>query len=249
MNIKNKVAIITGSSSGIGRATAFLLAQEGVKIVINSNSNIVGGKEVAEQINRSNGEAIYIQGDMSNEDDVLNLYRKTVEKFGTVDILINNAGKTIAQPFIEASRDNWERAFNDNLLSAVFCSREAAKIMLPKKHGTIINTTSVRGLEHTGREGIMAYSAAKAAVINFTKTLAKQLAPYITVNAIAPGFVFTQNYEKNSIEQNEAFTNATLIKRFIKAEEIAEAYLFLVKTEVITGEVLVVDGGFSLKIA
>lgn len=249
MNLKDKVAIITGSSSGIGRATAYLFAQQGAKVVVNSHSNLAGGQEVVTRINQMGGSALYFQGDMSVEANVIELFRQTLDKFGTVDILINNAGKTISQPFVEASRENWERAFNDNLMSAVFCSREASKIMMAQNRGSIINTASVRGLENTGREGIMAYSAAKAALINFTKTLAKLLAPNITVNAIAPGFVWTQNYEKNPKEVNDAFANASLIKRFIQPEEIAEAYAFLAKSEVITGEVLVVDGGFSLKVA
>ncbi len=156
---------------------------------------------------------------------MLNLFQQTLEKFGRLDILVNNAGRSFGQPFAEASRENWERAFNDNLMSAVFCAREAAKSMLAQGGGSIINTVSVRGMEHTGREGIMAYSAAKAGLINFTKTLAKQLAPWIMVNAVAPGFVYTRNFERFSKEQNDAFINATLIKRFITVEEIAEAYL------------------------
>lgn len=249
MNLKNKVTIITGSSSGIGKSIAYLFAREGAYVVVNSDSNLTGGQEVVTQINQMGGSAIYIQGDMAVEANVIELFRQTLDKFETVDILINNAGKTIGQPFVEATRENWERAFNDNLMSAVFCSKEASKIMMAKKRGSIINTASVRGLENTGREGIMAYSAAKAALINFTKTLAKQLAPNITVNAIAPGFVWTQNYEKNPKEVNDAFSNATLIKRFIQPEEIAEAYAFLARSEIVTGEVLVVDGGFSLKVA
>jgi 3-oxoacyl-[acyl-carrier protein] reductase len=249
MEIKNKVAIITGSSSNIGKATALLFAKAGVKTVINSNINITGGQEVANQIVNLGGEAIFVQADVSIEQDVLRLFDRTMDQFGTVDILINNAGVTLGQPFLETTVDIWQQAVANNLISAVLCSREAAKIMLKKEQGSIINTVSVRGIEHTGREGIMAYSAAKAGLINFTKTLAKELAPNIFVNAIAPGFVYTHNFAKMSQELVDSFINATLIKRFIQPEEIAESYLFLARSNIITGEVLVVDGGFTLKVA
>lgn len=249
MNLKDKVVVITGSSSNIGKATALLFAKAGSKLIINSNTNIAGGQEVAKQIVDSGGQAIYIQADVSNEKEVIRLFNQTIKKFGTVDVLINNAGTTPGQPFLETTVDVWQKAFADNLLSAVLCSREAAKIMLKNERGSIINTSSIRGLENTGREGLMAYSAAKAGIINFTKTLAKQLAPSIFVNAVAPGFVYTHNYDKMPQAQKDAFINATLIKRFIKPDEIAESYLFLAHSDIITGEVLVVDGGFTLKVA
>ena len=249
MNIKNKIAIITGSSSNIGKATALLFAKAGAKVVINANINITGGQEVVHEISNLGEEAIFVQADVSVEQDVLRLFDKTIDQFGTVDILINNAGVTYSQPFLETTVEIWQQAFATNLVSAVLCSREAAKIMLKKGQGSIINTVSVRGLEHTGREGIMAYSAAKAGLINFTKTLAKELAPNIFVNAVAPGFVYTHNFAKMPKEQLDSFINATLIKRFIQPEEIAESYLFLAQSTIITGEVLVVDGGFTLKIA
>jgi 3-oxoacyl-[acyl-carrier protein] reductase len=249
MDIKNKVAIITGSSSNIGKATALLFAQAGAKVVINSNINITGGQEVVNTIAKLGGEAIFVQADVSLEQDVLRLFNRTIDQFGTVDILINNAGVTLGQPFLETTVDIWQQALASNLISAVLCSREAAKIMLKKEQGSIINTVSVRGIEHTGREGIMAYSAAKAGLINFTKTLAKELAPNIFVNAIAPGFVYTHNFAKMPQELVDSFINATLIKRFIQPEEIAESYLFLARSNIITGEVLVVDGGFTLKVA
>lgn len=249
MEIRDKVVIITGSSSGIGRATALLFAKEGAKVVVNSKTNVTGGKDVVDKIISLGGQAIYVQGDLSTEKDVTNLFQHTLERFGTVDILINNAGSTLGEPFLDTTVENWQFAFNNNLLLAVLCSREAAKIMLKKEHGSIINTSSVRGIDHTGREGIMAYSAAKAAMINFTKTLAKQLAPKITVNAVAPGFVYTPNYDKMSQELKDAFIDATLIKRFVRVEEIAEVYLFLARSEIITGHVLVADGGFTLKVA
>lgn len=118
---------------------------------------------------------------------------------------------------------------------------------MEKRSGAILNTSSIRGLSHCGREGIMAYSAAKAAVISFTKTLAKQLAPYVTVNAVAPGFVYTRAYDGMTDEAKRAFIEATALKRWIQPEEIADAFVYLASASAVTGEVLVVDGGFALK--
>jgi len=119
--------------------------------------------------------------------------------------------------------------------------------IMGEKGGAIVNTASIRGLDATGRPGIMAYSAAKAAMINFTKTLAKELAPRITVNAVAPGFVTTPNYDKTPEETKKEFIDGTLIKRWLQPEEIAEGILYLAGSPGVTGEVLVIDGGFSLK--
>ena len=248
MMFENKIVVITGSSSGIGRATAIKFAKAGANIVVNSRSNVSGGHEVVEKIEQLGQKAIYVQGDLSEPDCVTALFESTLKTFGTVDILINNAGGAAGQPFLETTRDHWVKAFDANLFSAVLCAREAAKIMLKKGEGTIINTSSVRGIAHTGREGIMAYSAAKAAVINFTKTLAKELAPNITVNAVAPGFVYTSNYDNFPQELKDAFIEATTIKRFIHVDEIADAFMYLASTNAVTGAVLVVDGGFTLKL-
>jgi len=150
-------------------------------------------------------------------------------------------------PFPEITKDNLLDQFNNNFFGTVLCSKEASRIMKQKGRGKIINTASIRGLGQTGREGIMAYSAAKAAVINFTKTLAKELAPNITVNAVAPGFVITPNYAQTPEKVKKEFIDGTLIKRWIKPDEIAEAYLFLATSDVITGQIIIVDGGFTLK--
>lgn len=130
------------------------------------------------------------------------------------------------------------------MFSMVLCSQAAAKIMLEKVSGVILNTTSIRGLEHGGRPTAMAYSTAKAATISFTKNLAKELAPKIRVNAVAPGFTLTPNYDQDS-PMVKSFIEGTLIKRWIQPEEIAEALLYLATAEAVTGENLVVDGGYT----
>ena len=245
--LENKIVIITGSASGIGAATALKFAKAGANIVVNARSNTAGGERVVREITQLGRQAIFVQGNMSEPEQVASLFETTLKTFGTVDILINNAGVSTGKPFLETTKDHWVEVFNNNFFSAVLCAKEAAKIMRAKGEGKIINTSSVRGLPHTGREGIMAYSAAKAALINFTKTLAKELAPHITVNAVAPGFVYTPNYDTFPQELKDAFMQATPLHRFIHVDEIAEAFLYLATANAITGEVLVVDGGFTLK--
>lgn len=247
MKLKDKVAIITGSSSGIGEATAQLFASEGAKIIINFKNNAKGAKKVADEIINNGGEAILVQANVSKPIEVKKLFEETLKTYKTVDILINNAGITRSKPFLETDYKDWVNEFNDNFFGAVLCSQEAAKIMLKNKKGKILNTASIRGLSSTGREGIMPYSAAKAAVINFTKTLAKELAPYINVNAVAPGFTYTPYYESIGEEFKKAFIDGTLLKRWISVKEIAETFLYLATADAITGQILVVDAGFTLK--
>lgn len=249
MQFENKVVLITGSASGIGKAVALRFAEEGAQLIINSKNNTVGGQEVVEHIQSIGGDAIYIQADVSDPISVQALFSQIKERFGQLDVLINNAGSTIGLPFLETTKAHWMEALNTNLMTAVLCSIEATKMMQEQMEGSIINTSSIRGLEVSGRKGIMAYSAAKAALINFTTTLAKELAPDITVNAVAPGFVNKPAYNSFSDEQKHEFLDGTLIKRFIEPHEIADAYLYLAGTPVITGEVLVVDGGFRLKLS
>ncbi len=247
MKLAGKVAIITGSAANIGRATALLFAEQGAKVVINAKNNASGGQAVTTEITKAGGQALFVQADLAQPNQVKRLFEATIQKFGTVDILINNAGVAASKPFLETTKADWLSDFDNNLFNMVLCSQEAAKIMLQKGSGVILNTTSIRGVEHAGREGIMAYSAAKAAAISFTKTLAKELAPRIRVNAVAPGFVITPNYDNTPQGVKDQFIDSTLIKRWIQPEEIAQAFLYLATAEAVTGENLVVDAGFTLK--
>ena len=249
MRFENKVVLITGSASGIGKATAIRFAEEGAKLIINSKNNVTGGQEVVDHIESLGRQAVYVQADVSDPVSAKGLFAQIRDKFGRLDVLVNNAGSTVIMPFLETTKEHWMEAFNTNLITAVLCSIEAATLMQEQGQGSIINTSSIRGLDVSGREGIMAYSAAKAALINFTTTLAKELAPDITVNAVAPGFVYKPAYDNFPDELREDFVGSTLIKRFIEPHEIADAYLYLAGTPVVTGEVLVVDGGFRLKLS
>lgn len=247
MKLDSKVAIVTGSANNIGRAIALKLAQQGTSIVINAKNNQEGGNQVVEEIKALGSKAIFVQADISNPTQVKALFQTTIEKYKTVDILINNAGSVTATPFLESTKEDWLRTFDDNFFGAVLCSMEAARIMKDKGAGRIINTASIRGLEHAGRTGIMAYSAAKAALINFTKTLAKELAPTVLVNAVAPGFTLTSTFDNIPQDLKKEFISSTLIKRWLTVDEIADAFIYLSGADGITGEVLVIDGGWTLK--
>lgn len=247
MELESKVAVVTGSSANIGRAIALEFARQGARVVVHARANRSGGEAVADEIRNAGGEAIFVQADLSDPSQVETLFSATHEAYGGVDILVNNAGSATAAPFLESDKQHWLGAFDANFFSAVLCAIQASRSMLARGAGKIINTASIRGLPHVGRPGIMAYSAAKAALINFTKTLAKELAPTIQVNAVAPGFVTTPNYDGVPQALKDEFIGGTLINRWIEPAEMAAPYLFLAASDATTGEVLVVDGGYSLK--
>jgi len=188
-------------------------------------------------------------GDVSKKDQVIGFTEAFVKEFGRIDILVNNAGIAISRPFLEKTVEDWIKTLEVNLIGVFLCAQAAAPYMLAQKSGKIINISSIRGIEHCGREGIMDYSAAKAGVINLTKTMAKELAPHINVNAVAPGHTLTEMTAPlpDSVKQN--MIEGSYLKRMAQPEDIARAILFLASDEAnfFTGQVLLVDGGFSLK--
>ncbi|MGB6882260.1 MAG: 3-oxoacyl-ACP reductase family protein [Microgenomates group bacterium] len=243
MKLKDKVVIITGSTKGMGKATALLFAKEGAKVVINSRSE-EKRESVREEIEKNGGVSIFVKADISIPEDVNHLFKEATDAFGTVDILVNNAGVHNPKDFFELTKEDWEKVFQVNLIGTFLCSQAAAKVMLDHKSGRIINISSVRGLPHCGRPGNIDYSASKAGVINFTKSLAKKLAPNIQVNAIAPGPTDTpmNTWRKEDLKH-------TYLGRLMQPEEVAKVILFLAADapSSLTGEVIVVDGGYSLK--
>ena len=247
MQLKNKVVIVTGSSVGIGQNTAVAFAREGSKVVVCYKTNKKGAEETLRQIKKTGSQGIIFQGDLSDENTVKKLFEKTLKEFNKVDILINNAGWPTPGHLEETDKNNWLINFNDNFFTTVLCSKEALKIMKKQGGGKIINTASTNGIDYGGREGIIAYSAAKAAVINFTKTLAKQVAPDILVNAVAPGRTQTPYYDQFNKKTMQSFIDANPIGRMIKPEEITAAFLFIAKNDALIGSVIVVDGGYMLK--
>jgi NAD(P)-dependent dehydrogenase (short-subunit alcohol dehydrogenase family) len=243
MKLKDKVVVITGSSSGIGQATAEAFAKEGAKIVVNSNHNTVGGEAVAKALG---SQAIHVQADVGMPEGAHKVLDAAIAKWGQVDVLINNAGVGKAPGFVEATPEEIMQVLHDNLMSTIYCSQYAIKLA-QKRDGVlkILNTTSVRGWEFGGRTEY--YAAAKAAVNNLTRTLAKNYAPNVIVNAVGPGVTKTPNYDKYDQKLIDTFMNQTQLHRWVWVEEIADAFLFLVKNDAITGEIIYVDAGFRVR--
>ncbi|MBI5370383.1 SDR family oxidoreductase [Candidatus Uhrbacteria bacterium] len=247
MQLKDKVVVVTGSSSGIGQATALFFAKEGARVVVNSRNNMQGGQAVVEQIVKEGGKAVYIQADVSQSEDSKKLIDQAVQQFGTVDVLINNAGGYESQDFLTSLKEDWQRIFDCNLFGAILCSQHVAPMMLKQGRGKILNTASVYGLEHTGDPTGMAYSVAKAGVISLTKNLAKLWSPQILVNAIAPGYVHIPRFDQYPEVVQKDMKSEMRLGRWIEPDEIAHAFLFLAQNDAMTGEIVHVDGGFRLK--
>ena len=245
MDIKDKVVVITGSSSGIGKTTAIRFAKEGAKVVINYNVNQAGGKETLKEVAKYS-KGLLVQADVSKSEEVDNLFSKVLHKFGSPDILINNAASPAEKvPFFEASQNDLLELLNINVVSAMMCSKAAIRIMKVHGGGKIINTSSIKGWEYGG--GSVGYAVTKAAINSLTRTLAKQVAPEIQVNAVAPGYVKTRVYNGMPEEKTKKYLDGTYLKRWVTEDEIADAFIFLAKNDAMTGQIIYVDAGFTLK--
>ena len=247
--LDDRVAIVTGASRGIGKAIAIEFAREGADIVVNYNTSEKEAKEVARQIEKLGREALIVNADISKPEEVKDLVEKTYKHFKRIDILVNNAGVVHGKEFLKLEFKDWERTLHTNLIGTFLTCKEVAPYMLKQKSGKITNISSIRGLDYGGRGGIIDYCASKAAVISFTKTLAKELAPHINVNSVAPGFTETEMAKGWPPNLRKKAVDETCLKRTAQPEEIAKAVLFLASSDAnyITGQVLCVDGGWSLK--
>ena len=245
MRFKDQVAIITGASRGIGRSIAEAFAKEGAKIVVNYNSNEKGASDVVDSIRKGGGEGIHVKADVSNVQDVKQLVATTLEKFGRVDILVNNAGVLFPEDFLSATEDVWDKTMDINLKGAYLCSKEVAATMLRQKRGKIINISSNSGLYHPSSMRYVEYVTSKAGMNGLTKAMALRLGPYITVNAICPGYIKTEMVAHNDPETEKTLLDETALKRFGRPDEVASAAVFLAsdEAEFITGELLIVAGG------
>ena len=246
MKLKNKIAIITGASRGIGKSTALLFAKEGAKIVVNYFSSEKEALSVVDEIKKIGSEAIAIKCDVSEENEVKEMINHTIDKFGKIDILVNNAGIVFDVPFFERTVEQFKRTIDVNLLGTFLCSKYASEQMLKNDHGKIINISSTNGINCFSPDA-MDYDCSKAGIIILTRDLAKELAPKIQVNSIAPGWVDTemnQNLSKDFIDEEK---EKIYLKRFAKPEEIAKSILFLASDDAsyITGSILKVDGGYG----
>ncbi|RLG40077.1 MAG: short-chain dehydrogenase [Thermoproteota archaeon] len=246
--LEGKVAIITGAGSGIGRATALLFAEEGAKVVICDIAE--SGAEVCKEITERGGEAIFIKVDVSKAKDVAYLIEKTIERYGRLDVLVNNAGIPSSGTVLDITEAEWDRVLDVNLKGAFLCSKYAIPEMMKGGGGVIVNVASVLGL--VGGKGEAAYCASKGGLIALTKALALDFAEYkIRVNCICPGSVETPMRQRimasKAPEERRAAELKIPIKRVARPEEIARAILFLASDEssYMTGSTLVVDGGWT----
>ncbi|MED0799048.1 SDR family oxidoreductase [Bacillus inaquosorum] len=242
--VKGKAAIVTGASRGIGRAIAEQLADLGIKVVVNYSSSPEKAEEVVEGIKKKGGEAVAIQADLSRVAGVESLFTKTIEAFGKVDILINNAGVNIYQPIEKVIEEDFDKQFNLNVKGTFFACQQAMKYMEEK--GRIINfSTSVVGQMFPTYS---VYAGTKGAVEQFTRQLAKELAvKQITINAVAPGPVNTELFTVGKTEQQiEGLKKTIALGRIGEPEDIANVIEFLVseKSQWITGQTIRVNGGF-----
>ena len=245
MNNKSKTVLITGASRGIGRACAIKFAKEGHMVLINYNKSLEKAQKLQEEIRALGGYCRIYHADVSSTAQVDNMFGEIEKDFGGVDILINNAGIAKTKLFSETTHDEWREVFSVNTDGIYNCTHRAIGYMINKKHGKIVNISSIWGI--CGASCEVAYSASKAAVIGFTKALAQEVGPSgICVNCVAPGVIDTDINSGLSKEDMEALSGQTPLCRTGNADEVAESVYFLAsdKADFITGQVLSPNGGF-----
>ena len=245
MRLANKVAIITGASSGIGRASAYLFAKEGAKVVVVANINDFGGTETTETIIKNGGSSIFVHGDVSQSVDVQNIVKTTIENFGKIDILFNNAGIGFQRTPMEVIEEaRWDKIYATNVKSIFLCVKYVVPEMRKGGSGVIINTGSMSGIRPRMYDS--PYGSAKSAVNLLTKSLALELAPFIRVNCINPGPILTGIIQKGpGSKQFQKDIDELPLKRAGNPEDIAYCALYLASDEsaFVTGAAINVDGG------
>jgi 3-oxoacyl-[acyl-carrier protein] reductase len=253
MEIRNKSAIVTGSSVGVGRATAVLLAARGCNVVVNCRRTVQEAEETAEMVRAAGAEALVVRADVSQDAECRRLVASGVERFGRLDILVNNAGMTRFVRFEDLeglTPEMWAEIFATNVFGSFYCARAAVPHLRRAGGGAIVNVASVAGIQATGSS--IAYAAAKAAVINMTLALARTLGPEIRVNTVAPGALDTR-WIRDGIGEaayeavREAYRQTMPLRDIVPADAVAEAIVWLVEGACMTtGDVLTVDAGAHL---
>lgn len=249
MRLENKIALVTGSSRGVGRAVALGFADEGANVVVNYTSNEKAANEVVDAIEQKGCKALALKADIAKKEEVDKLVEQAVKTFGRIDILVNNAGFTRPSMMLKMTEEQWDQVVDIHLKGVFLCSQAVGKHMKEQKSGKIINVTSVAGL--VGTVGQVNYSAAKGGIISLTKSMARELARYgVCVNVISLGIVATDMTEKIRTDEKlkEIYMNRILLKRFAEPDDISPAFAFLASDEssYITGQLLCVDGGYGM---
>lgn len=247
MNFEGKTVIVTGGSRGIGRAIALDFAKSGANVVVNYNRNAEKAEDVVKEIEAIGPKGLAVQCNVSKQEDVDALLKATVDTFGTVDFLVNNAGITKDTLILRMKENDWDAVLDTNLKGTFMTTKVIGKYMLKKRSGRIVNITSVVGL--MGNAGQSNYAASKAGVVGFTKSIAKEFASRgLTVNAVAPGFIESDMTDVLSDDVKEMYSKAIPLGKMGKPEDVANAVKFLCSemSKYITGQVIQVDGGMLM---
>ncbi|MDO5824516.1 SDR family NAD(P)-dependent oxidoreductase [Methanobrevibacter sp.] len=243
--LDGKVAIVTGSTSGMGRDSAKLFAAEGAKVVV-TGRNEERAKAVVDDIKSEGNEAIYVIADMGNVDDIKKIFDTTIEEYGTVDILFNNAGILSTTPLLEMTKEEWDEVFDVDVYAALYLTQLVAPIMKEKGKGSIINTCSIASF--AGHFGFVGYISSKHAIAGLTKSIAFELGPEIRCNGIAPGAIHTAMVDGiGGVDALQMMIQASPVKRVGQGEDIAALALFLAsdESEFVDGQIIRCDGGLE----
>src|SRR5258705_4640267 len=246
-DLHGRVAVVTGASSGIGRATAAALAANGARVVINFHRNEAGAEAGRAEIVNDGGSAIVIQADVTRASEVESLVEQTIAEFGPIDILVNNAGSLVERlKILELTEERWDEVIDLNLKSAFLCCKSVAGSMMERQAGAIINVSSIAG-RNGGALGSIHYSTAKGGLITFTKGLAKELGPFgVRVNAISPGVIDTPYHEQfSSPEMMKTYAGMIPLGRIGTPPEVANVICFLASdaASYLAGETIEINGG------
>lgn len=243
--LNNKVVIVTGGSRGIGREIVKYLSMEGYTVILNYNKSEECARNVENELKKAGFSVDIYKADVSKKEEAESLIQYALDKYGKIDVLINNAGIAQSKLFTDITDEDWNNMINNNLNSAFYCTRKASKSMINQKNGLIINISSIWGI--TGSSMEVHYSTAKAGLIGFTKALAKELGPSnIRVNAIAPGIIDTDMNKEYSEEDIKRIKEEIPLERIGQAQNIARCVKWLIEDDYTTGEVISINGGWYM---